>query len=206
MCSATPIAQALWFSEHAGSLLFGAAVIPAFNTSGVLPPYAGSSPGVPGALSPYMTSMTAVVSRFGISRERLDILEGLLNYRSALKTAGIDKGYQWLDGSFVEDVERRRSRPPRDIDLVTFAYRPSTPSFKWADFVQNNLELFNPLLAKANFKCDAYYVDLEIPAHMVVQQTSYWCGLMAHQRETFLWKGILCVQLNSDDDAARTLL
>ncbi|MDA1231040.1 MAG: hypothetical protein O2856_09720 [Planctomycetota bacterium] len=28
-------------------------------------------------------------------------------------------GFQWLDGSFLEDIELGDGRPPRDLDVVT---------------------------------------------------------------------------------------
>jgi hypothetical protein len=75
--------------------------------------------------------MTALVQRFAASRERLDILRGLLEYRAALGAIGIVQGFQWLDGSFVEDVEVTKGRPPSDIDVVTLAYRPIVDQNAW---------------------------------------------------------------------------
>jgi hypothetical protein len=66
--------------------------------------------------------MSEVVLRYGVTAERAAILTGLLDYRAALRNVGIMDGFQWLDGSFVEDVEAIRSRPPSDIDVVTFAH------------------------------------------------------------------------------------
>ena len=37
-------------------------------------------------------------------------------YRAALRAVGFDRGFQWLDGSFVED------RVPKDLDVVSFTY------------------------------------------------------------------------------------
>ena len=34
----------------------------------------------------------------------------------------------------------------------------------------------------------------------------YWYGLFSHQRETFLWKGLLRIELMSDDEQALELL
>jgi hypothetical protein len=101
-------------------------VIPAFGQSDVLPPFIGADATVRAQCSPYVTTCTEIVRRFGISRERLVILRGLLDYRAALSSIGIVHGFQWIDGSFVEDCETIRQRPPGDVDVVTFAYRPAT--------------------------------------------------------------------------------
>ncbi|MCF5221032.1 hypothetical protein GIW34_22655, partial [Pseudomonas syringae] len=34
---------------------------------------------------------------------------------------GIVSGIQWLNGSFMENVEMLEGRPPNDMDVVTFA-------------------------------------------------------------------------------------
>jgi len=128
----------------------------------------------------------------------------LLDYREALRGVGIHSGYQWLDGSFVEDVETNRGRPPSDIDIVTVAYRPPVPD--WAQFVRMNIALFDPDQVKAAHRCDAYFIDLGTAPHIVVRNTCYWFGLFTHQRETFLWKGMLLLPLSSDDALARAML
>jgi hypothetical protein len=37
---------------------------------------------------------------------------------SPSRALGFNRGFQWLDGSFVENKD------PRDLDVVTFLYRP----------------------------------------------------------------------------------
>jgi hypothetical protein len=49
-------------------------------------------------------------------------------------------------------------------------------------------------------------VDLDKKPFLIVDDTRYWFGLFSHQRVTSLWKGMLSVSLQSDDDAARSLL
>jgi len=51
-------------------------------------------------MSPYPAQMTEVAERFCTSVERKTILNGLLQYRTDLMSAGIISGFQWLDGSF----------------------------------------------------------------------------------------------------------
>ena len=70
--------------------------------------------------SPYRISLSELVIRFGTSAIRRRLLLGLLDYRKALYRAGISGGFQWVSGSFVEDVENRKGRGPADIDIATF--------------------------------------------------------------------------------------
>lgn len=181
-------------------------MIPSFNVSGVLPPFVGENPTNPASMSPYETSMTAMVRRFATTVERIDILRGLIGYRDALRTLGIREGFQWIDGSFVEQVEDTRGRPPADIDLVTFAHRPGVTAEQWRALVQDHRDLFSLSSVKQQYKCDAYFVDVDKDPLLVVNDTRYWFGLFSHQRATALWKGMLLIPLQSDDDAACQLL
>ena len=177
-------------------------MIPSHSHEGVLPPFVpGSTPQIPAHMSPYKATLLEVAQTFATSTERITILRGLIGYRDALRGAGITEGFQWIDGSFVEDCERVRGRPPGDIDLITFSYRPANLADKnlWRQFLQSNPRLFNPTDSKSAFSCDAYFVDLSgHPVH-VVNQTRYWFGLFSHQRDTYLWKGMLQVDLTADD-------
>lgn len=180
-------------------------MIPNMNASSVLPPFIGDEPGARALMSPYPVSMLDVVQRFGTSLERAAILRGLLSYRNALRRIGVVDGHQWLDGSFVEDVEVTRNRPPSDIDIVTFSRVPGDNVAKRQTTIANP-NLFFPEEAKLNYKCDAYFVDLDKKAEYLVDDTRYWFGLFSHQRETALWKGMLKVEMQSDDDAALAML
>jgi hypothetical protein len=155
-------------------------------------------------VSPYVATMTEIVARFGTSTERLAILAGLLDYRAALAAVGIAQGFHWIDGSFVENCEALRQRPPGDVDIVTFAYRAVTPD--WSLFVSQHAEIFDPRLSKAQFKCDAYYIDPQKPPNLIAEDSAYFNGLFSHQRDTLQWKGMLSIDLNSDDAAARRLI
>jgi len=112
--------------------------------------------------------------------------------------------FSGIDGSFVDDCETIRERPPGDVDIVTFAYRPVVQN--WLQFVQQNLRLFDFSQTKALFLCDAYYVDLQNPPHLIVHDTTYFNGLFSHQRDSKLWKGMLALDLSSDDSAAQQFL
>lgn len=122
-------------------------------------------------------------------------------YRAALRQVGVTAGFQWVDGSFVEDAEALRNRPPADIDVVTFAAPP--PGMAAHAFRDSYPALLDPRQAKARFGCDAYWVDLGLGAHrpdLLGVPARYWYGLFSHQRASALWKGMLQIELDSDDE------
>jgi len=169
--------------------------IPAWNALGLLPPIDADSP-VNSHRSPYSVSLKDVVMRFDTSAERRAILHGFLDYRQTLHQLGIQSGFQWLNGSFMEDVETLEKRPPRDIDVVTFLHTPE--KFEVSD---TNLVILNPGFAKSKYKVDAYLVELdEISSHDLVSQSAYWYSVWSHRRNQ-AWKGFLQIDLNPIEDA-----
>jgi hypothetical protein len=181
-------------------------VIPPLNLSGVLPPFTGQDPSERAECSPYLARISELVSRFGTSRERCRLLEGLLDLRLSLQRIGITQGIQWINGSFVENVEAVRSRPPADIDVVTIAARPVSDPQAWDQLIHANQDIFYPDRTKARFGCDHYFLDtLKRPA-LLVADAVYFSSLFSHQRTTSLWKGMIAVPLSSDDIDARLLL
>jgi hypothetical protein len=177
-------------------------MIPAHNQSGVLPPFIpGATPVDGGAMAPYPVTLIDIGRRFATNEKRKQILQGLTSYRKALREVGIVEGFQWLDGSFVEKVETTRGRPPNDIDIVTFSYRPkeSKETNDWRQLIHSRPDLFDPEVSKNRYHCDAYFVDMSVHPRLLVDQTKYWFGLFSHQRETFLWKGMLEVSLEEDE-------
>lgn len=180
-------------------------MLPSFNTSGVLPPFTGDDPTVRNLTSPYKASMTAFVARFGHTPERRDILRRLLAYRQALRATGIVTGFQLFDGSFVEDCEALRGRPPKDLDVVTFSHLPVPPN-EIQTFLQQNIHLFSVEAVKEKYLCDSYFVDLTKDARLIVADTMYWYSLFSHQRDTYMWKGLTQIPLLGDDAEAAALL
>lgn len=182
-------------------------MIPELNQSGVLPPFMpDQGPSDPAGMSPYRSTIDEFVYRYAQSPERITILKGLLKYRKKLRDMGITEGFQWVDGSFVENVEVNRGRPPNDIDVVTFALRPTQDHEEWRSLVYGNREFFDPGLCKKAYCCDAYYVDLNIPPMQIVSNTRYWFGLFSHQRESYLWKGMIEIPIQCADDEALRIL
>ena len=79
--------------------------IPDFTVSGVLPPYLEPTPVYIAAMSPYPASLVEIANKMCASNERKAIMRGLLDYRRQLATIGLQAGFQWLSGSFMEDIE-----------------------------------------------------------------------------------------------------
>lgn len=182
-------------------------MIPPFNYSGVLPPFVGGDPRDPTQVSPYDTSMENLVDRYATTPERRAILNGLCSLRDRFRTFGIVEGYQWLCGSCTENIEILENRPPGDIDVITFAYRPThiMGRAEWLQFFRDNRDFFNPDVVKHHHMCHAFYVDLNKPPHLIVADTSYWFGLFSHRRDG-VWKGMLRVGLRDDGVIAKAKL
>lgn len=158
-------------------------------------------------MSPYESNLQEFVVHFATSLERVAILRGLLSYRRELRLIGVVDGWQWMDGSFVENVEALRNRAPADIDLVTFSRVPGDAAEK-RRVVLANMNLFDRDQTKALYKCDAFFVDLDKKPELLIDDSRYWFGLFSHQRDTSLWKGMIKVPLEAqtNDDAALALL
>lgn len=185
--------------------------IPAFDLGLTLPPFLGPRPGSLAFQSPYEATADEVVHRFGTSVARNEYLRGWLTLRRNLREFGIVSGFQWLDGSFVEDKERRLGVGPGDIDLVTCFNRPPGLQDDGAFRIAvGPLEttLFDPGYCKATYHCEAFYIDLGRTGKTIANLSAFWFSLFSHQRETFRWKGIVRVALGpaNVDDAANAEL
>jgi hypothetical protein len=152
----------------------------------------------PLGVSPYRTTLEEFVRRYATSDVRKVILGGFLEHRRRLAEIGL-VGMQWVDGSFVENVENTQNRPPEDVDVVTFHGRPSSMAGNqaaWASLVNDNLELFMPTQSKVEFRVDAYFVDISLGPANLIKQTAYWFGLFSHKRLTSQWKGLLEIPID----------
>ena len=184
--------------------------IPAFGLGNVLPPFlSDDAVGAFAPRSPYPATMSEFVRRFATSTERVSILRGFIQFRDELRSAGFQTGFQWVDGSFVEECEKVKGRPPGDVDVVSVLRRPANHFAQeaWEIFVDGHAEtLLDQAHCKAEFSCDAYFLDLDVAPDLVSEQTAYWFGLFSHQRDTFRWKGIVQINLQCDDEAAMIAL
>ena len=178
--------------------------IPDFDYNLVLPPHLGN-PVDRGQLSPYPCTTLDLCQRLGTTPERRAILAKFLDFRDRLRQEALTNGFQWLDGSFLEDVETRENRPPKDLDVVTVYWGYDLP------FQQRLMasfpEVANPALSKANYCLDHYPFDAGYNPLDTLEYTRYWILLFSHNRQG-VWKGMLRVELNTpaEDAAARAEL
>jgi len=179
--------------------VFSMSAIPDWNLHGVIPPFEPIDPtGV--VRSPYIVSLTDVVLRFAVTPERIEIMEGFLRYRQHLHTAGIIAGFQWLDGSFLENVEMIRATPPKDIDVTTFFHLPAGKTED--DLVKDHPVLFNPKETKQQYHTDGFIIYLDPnDLEWCIHWSAYWYGVWSHQRGTYRWKGFVQIDLDPQADA-----
>ena len=157
--------------------------------------------------------MSEIIGRFASSPRRRALLSGLLNYRQLLNGLGYVSGLQFINGSFVEDVENREGRDPNDIDVFSFLERPiryRTDATLWRNvgFPEWSNQIVNRSLNMTRFGLDTYAVAIDqISGLDFILATTYWSSLFAHKRMTHDWKGFLRVPIDfSDDVVARALL
>lgn len=172
--------------------------IPTFTLDGILPPFLGEEPSENSELmSPYRVSASEVVNHFATSCRRREILIGWLKHRRALRKVGIVSGFQWLDGSFLENLGNRE---PKDLDVMIFFRRPARRKKDaiFEQFAKRHEKLFIHSIVKATYNLDSYFIDLDGNSESIVSVSRYFLQLFSHQRNTFLWKGML--QVRQDDD------
>ena len=177
--------------------------IPNWDERGSLPPYLGEA-GAFGNRSPYRVSLTAIVQRFGNTAARRELLTGLLDFRAALHQAGLTRGFQWVNGSFVTDIMQIANREPRDIDVVTFFHLPDghTP----ASFAQEFPEILNRENNRILYRIDTLFMVLDNDdMRYMANVCAYWNNLWSHTREEdtsrVQWKGFLEIDLSDHEDA-----
>ncbi|MDY0781274.1 DUF6932 family protein [Tenacibaculum sp. IB213877] len=178
--------------------------IPNFDHNNVLPPHLGN-PTQRTHLSPYTCTILELCHKFSTSKERIEILKGLIDFRKKMTKNGIIHGFQWIDGSFIEDIEKIENRPPKDIDAVTFY--GGIPQNVQINLNANFPEFISPTLSKNKYKVDHYAVDYTYNPNVTVEMTRYWLQLFTHNRNS-IWKGILKLEINTpiDDEHAKNYL
>ena len=182
--------------------------IPQFSSNGLLPPFEGED-ATTLQRSPYFGSIIEVIERFSTTPARRALLGGLLQYRRFLADNYFTSGIQFIDGSFVEDVEKLRNRDPRDIDvfsLIELPVRYREPDLWqaegfpfWRDEVVHSKN-------KDRYSLDTYG-EIFRPGAAQIKSLFYWNDLFGHQRDTFSWKGYVMIPLDpaADLQAAETL-
>lgn len=186
--------------------------IPGFNGNGLMPPFIGGD-ATSANRSPYFTHMTEVVETFGTTAERRSLLRNLISYRTLLAEEGYVSGVQFIDGSFVENIELAANRPPSDIDVFSILNLPSKYVGAAPELLQQGEAFWRDRVAnrehnKEHLKLDTYALLVEgTPLGDMLQAVMYWYSLFSHQRDTFAWKGFLAIVVDpASDQAAAAML
>ncbi len=170
-----------------------------WNSEGFIPPI-GSIDSTSPNRSPYAVSLREIVEDFGHTPTRRRLLNGFLDYRAELHQAGLERGFQWINGSFLENIEDNEQRTPDDIDVTTFFYLPN--GFTEETFYRDHGSLFDKGNIKVIYRVDTQPVLLD-PNQMdyVIKNVIYWYSIWSHTRPPrFRWKGYLQVDLAKDGD------
>ncbi|WP_245282578.1 DUF6932 family protein [Chelatococcus daeguensis] len=176
---------------------------------GLLPPFVGID-ATTSDRSPYWASLPELADAFGTTPHRRRLLRNLISYRSLLAEGGYVGGVQFIDGSFVENIEVVAGRNPTDIDVFSILNVPSkyrdNPSL-WPStglsFWQG--EVIDRDRNKQRFDLDTYAVifeDLHARPALLIRDIIYWYSLFSHQRGTFAWKGFVGLVLDPASDQA----
>lgn len=180
--------------------------IPAFDAQGMLPPFTGANPTVSAQRSPYRCSMSELCSVLGTSEHRKRLLRNLIEYRTLIATGGYANGLQFIDGSFVEDIEHTESRNPNDIDVFSILIPPDPYRSDPKAWQLNCLAFWEQEIAAVAKNRERYSLDCYafIPSFedlgSFMERALYWYGLFSHKRVTHAWKGFVALPLNPADD------
>ncbi|HHO8058170.1 TPA: hypothetical protein ACRX3G_002852 [Pseudomonas aeruginosa] len=168
-----------------------------WNAEGLIPPIDDSNPVSP-QRSPYWLTLPDFVRLFATSVDRCDVLAGYLAHRGELHRIGLIDGFQWLNGSFSENIELIEGRSPRDVDVVTYC-RQGDAFFDALE--PDALKVVDDHdWIKAWYKVDFYIQSLSDAPEVLVQMSAYWYSMWSHRRSK-QWKGFIAVDLAPDADA-----
>jgi hypothetical protein len=181
--------------------------LPAFDARGLLPPV-NSSDGTNENRSPYFCSMMELCFAFGTSAHRRGLLRNLIGYRALIASDDFVEGLQFVNGSFVENIEATEGRNPNDIDVFSLLMPPAkyvnspalwqqTGSAFWQNEIADNPK------NKNRFSLDVYGLMVDVGnLGLFLQRSLYWSSLFSHKRSNHDWKGFVAVPLNAADDQA----
>lgn len=186
--------------------------IPPWNERGLLPPVRPGQNLLGEYRSPYSVGLREFRDKFSTSVHRQKLLQGLLNLRRDLKAAGIAKGFQWINGSFTEEVERTEMRPPNDIDVVTFF--PFGNEEHQRRLFPKIEDLVDSSLSMQKYGIEHYVENLDSDIDELIGRCLYWYSVWSHRPEprdsassgTIFWKGFVRLDLQDDEDEAADLL
>lgn len=185
------------------------AKLPAHRDDAYLPDFVGSPMDPTTACegrSPFLVSSVHLVEVYGNSDVRKSMLIGLLDYRARLRAAGLS-GFQWLDGSFIGDVEKREGRDPGDIDVVTFYKAAGTQQ----DLFKHDPSLWQRPAIKQRHQLDAFPISVLQNPFLLLTQACYWHGMWSRSKRDPIpcMKGFVALILDGttvDDENAKQLL
>ena len=165
-------------------------MIPPFNHNNVLPPFQGNNPANIYKQSPYQCSIMEFCKHFAMSDKRKIILKGFVQFRLKCCHIGITKGFQWIDGSFIEDIMASDNREPNDIDVVSFIFGLQAIPNLIIEIKKNFREFVEPQLSKTNYHVDHYLVEADFNPITTIQAVKYWNQLFGHNLKG-IWKGMV---------------
>ena len=108
-----------------------------------------------------------------------------------------------MDGSFLEEKD------PKDLDVVCFFHFPDTvrTEEEQISLWNSHAQLFERTEVKPKYWLDAFFLPLESSPETLVSLSRYYLQLFSHQRESYLWKGMIQVPLDgASDEGAQELL
>lgn len=178
-------------------------MIPPFDHNHVLPPYTGDDPTSLSDVSPYKCLVSDFCKHFSTTLQRIELLKNFMEFRLRMVPFGIIHGFQWIDGSFSENIEVSEKRCPNDIDVVTFIGGKTIEEQK--NIILAFPEFGKPDVSKRTYKLDHYIVDYTYNPNFTVEFTRYWIQLFCHNRSK-VWKGIIQLPLPTDGNEERSML
>ena len=173
--------------------------------NGVLPPHHGSRNGGPVSkadLSPFPATTLELCQRFSDTPERRVILRGFLHLRQRLADLQIVDGFQWVDGHFLEDYEKRTRRAPEHICVVTFCR--TSPILADPNYARLFQPLTSRLVTRSTFCVNHNLIPLHWPAHDIIEATRMQSAMLSHSDDG-VWKGYVRIALNTPEDDTAAL-
>lgn len=179
--------------------------LPDWNPRGFLPPRLTPA----WTSSPYLVSLEQVIERFGYTERRCHLIGGFLDMRAELRRIGFERGFQWLAGSFLDEVERIEERDPGDIDTCSFLYNPESvqDDFELAVFLADHGHITDRKQAKKKYLCDSFLIPLQagqlaFNPESLAARMIHWIQLFGNEKQTEIVKGILQVDFETMDEDA----
>ena len=166
-----------------------------WNSEGLIP-HELDSPDLPNR-SPYRISLDRLIRDFGQTQTRRALLADFLAYRASLHQIGIVQGFQWINGSFVENIEQTEVRAPNDIDVVTFFHMPC--GYTEESLLYSHQAVLDHYAVRLEYSIDAYYVCLDVEDYYATYSYNHWNSFWSQDRYGRR-KGYLEIDLSDDED------